>query len=62
MAANNYKSSVVRLGIPDKFIEQGTVEELHRECGYDAQGIYNTISGILLPEKMSLQVQSSTRN
>lgn len=62
MAAHNYRSSVVRLGIPDKFIEQGTVEELHRECGYDVQGIYNTISRILLPEKMSLQVQSSTRN
>lgn len=47
MAVNNYKSSVVRLGIPDKFIEQGTVEELHRECGYDAQGIYNAISKVL---------------
>jgi 1-deoxy-D-xylulose-5-phosphate synthase len=47
MAAHNYKASVARLGIPDKFIEQGTVEELHRECGYDADGIYNTITRIL---------------
>jgi 1-deoxy-D-xylulose-5-phosphate synthase len=27
------------LGVPDRFIEQGTVEELHRECGIDVEGI-----------------------
>ena len=34
---------VVSLGIPDKFIEQGTVEELISECGYNADNIYNSI-------------------
>jgi 1-deoxy-D-xylulose-5-phosphate synthase len=47
MAAHNYKASVTRLGIPDKFIEHGSVEELHHECGYDAEGIYNAIIRIL---------------
>lgn len=39
MADNNYQSAVKRLGIPDKFIEQGTNSELHKECGYDVEGI-----------------------
>lgn len=30
---------VRRLGIPDRFIEQGTLEELHHECGIDLEGI-----------------------
>ncbi len=34
-----YKNTVKRLGIPDQFVQHGTVEELHRECGYDTQGI-----------------------
>ncbi len=31
------------LGIPDRFIGQGTQNELRAECGYDAEGIYNTL-------------------
>ena len=34
---------VISLGIPDKFVEQGTVEELISECGYNADNIYNSI-------------------
>lgn len=34
---------VVSLGIPDKFIEQGTVDELISECGYNVDNIYNSI-------------------
>jgi 1-deoxy-D-xylulose-5-phosphate synthase len=39
MANNSYCAEVLRLGIPDRFIEQGSVGELWRECGYDAEGI-----------------------
>ncbi|PJJ83989.1 1-deoxy-D-xylulose-5-phosphate synthase [Mucilaginibacter auburnensis] len=39
MADNNYKAQVVRLGIPDKFIEHGEQPELWAECGYDAASI-----------------------
>ncbi len=42
MIHNGYCSKVVTLGVPDRFIEQGKVEELHRECGYDQQGIYHS--------------------
>ena len=34
---------VISLGIPDKFVEQGTVEELIYECGYNVDNIYNSI-------------------
>jgi len=43
MCDNNYTAEVRRLGIPDYFVEQGTQEELYRECGYDAGGIESTI-------------------
>ncbi len=40
MAENNYSAKVKLLGVPDKFIEQGSVAELQTECGYDINGIY----------------------
>jgi len=39
MADNQYKAEVVRLGIPDHFIEHGEQPELWAECGYDAASI-----------------------
>jgi len=47
MADHGYASRVCRLGIPDHFIEQGSVAELHHECGFDAQGIIMALSEIL---------------
>lgn len=43
MADHHYEAQLIRLGIPDRFIEQGSVGELWRECGYDAGGIYDTV-------------------
>jgi 1-deoxy-D-xylulose-5-phosphate synthase len=39
MNDNSYKAKVIRLGIPDRFVEHGTQEELYAECGFDATGI-----------------------
>ncbi len=39
MAANNFSATLKLLGIPDKFIEHGTPEDLYRECGIDVKGI-----------------------
>lgn len=39
MADHGYNAQIKRLGVPDRFIEQGSVGELHTECGYDANGI-----------------------
>jgi len=43
MADHRYNAQVIRLGIPDRFIEQGTIHELHRECGFDAKGIFKKV-------------------
>jgi 1-deoxy-D-xylulose-5-phosphate synthase len=40
---HGYKPSVTMLGIPDRLVEHGKPEELHRECGYDAAGIAATV-------------------
>ena len=39
MNDNRHQARIQRLGIPDRFIDHGTQEELYRECGYDAEGI-----------------------
>ena len=43
MIENGYSAKIKRLGIPDKFIEHGTQKELYNLCGYDTDGIYNTV-------------------
>ncbi len=43
MADNNYHATIKRIGVPDRFIEQGTPMELYHECGMDATSIANTI-------------------
>ena len=42
MADHNYFLKVQRLGIPDRVVEHGEQIELHRECGFDPQAIYET--------------------
>lgn len=44
MADNNYQAKVIRLGVPDRFIEHGTIPELQNECGFDAEGITKAIN------------------
>ena len=34
---------VTRLGVPDRFIPQGSPAQLHKLCGYDEDGIYQAI-------------------
>ncbi len=51
MCDNGYQAEVRRLGIPDYFVEQGTQEELIRECGFDAEGIEMTIREMVLSGK-----------
>jgi 1-deoxy-D-xylulose-5-phosphate synthase len=38
-AANNYKSNIKTLGIPDNFIDHGTVHELQKICGIDVDSL-----------------------
>lgn len=43
MTANGHSPEIDRLGIPDRFITQGTPAELRKICGIDARSIYNTL-------------------
>lgn len=47
MVENNYSARLKMLGVPDKFIEHGTVDELYRECGIDTRGIVETVTNLL---------------
>jgi len=47
MAENGYTAQVKVLGIPDKFIEHGTPEDLYKECGLDAKGIVSSVMHFL---------------
>ncbi len=46
IASNSLNLKVIPLGVPDRFIEQGTIPELFSECGFDQNGIYNTIINV----------------
>lgn len=39
MAEHGYAPRIKRLGIPDQFIAQGSVSELHKLCGFDVDSI-----------------------
>ncbi len=43
MSDNNYQPNISRIGIPDKFIEHGTIPELYKICGMDEESIVNKI-------------------
>lgn len=47
MQQHGYKNEVHILGIPDKVVEHGTLKELHKECGYDANAIAEAIRGFV---------------
>lgn len=53
MADYNYHLPVYRLGIPDRLVEHGTQTELHHECHYDQEAIYQKVHEIT--ENMSVE-------
>jgi 1-deoxy-D-xylulose-5-phosphate synthase len=51
MADHGYHAEVKRLGIPDRFVEQGKISELQKECGYDAESIFQSAKFIVQSAK-----------
>lgn len=43
MNQHGYKAAIKMLGIPDRIVEHGTLKELHKECGYDAAAIADSV-------------------
>ncbi len=44
MNDNHYQAEVIRLGIPDRFVEHGTTQQLRHECGFDEDSILEKIN------------------
>ena len=53
IADNKYQNTVKRLGIPDKFINHGTQQELWRDCNYDSVAIIEAVHDILKSQMIS---------
>lgn len=47
VASRNPDLRIVPFGIPDRFIEQGTIKELTAECGYDPDSIAKAILDLI---------------
>ncbi len=57
MVDQKYSAEVVRLGIPDEYIQHGTQKELWDECGYDTNAIVATIK-----EMLKLEVKEAVQS
>ena len=47
MAEHNYRNRLRIHGIPDRFLEQGTIEQLYKDCGLDADGIARIVQELI---------------
>jgi 1-deoxy-D-xylulose-5-phosphate synthase len=53
MTDHGYQAQVKRLGIPDEVIEHGEQIELHRECGFDPEGIADAVRNLAEVSKIA---------
>ena len=44
MSDHDYHPEMRRIGVPDKFVEHGTVAELYKLCKMDEDSIYNKLT------------------
>jgi 1-deoxy-D-xylulose-5-phosphate synthase len=51
MVDHGYQAQVKRLGIPDDIIEHGEQLDLHRDCGFDPEGIANAVKAFAEQEQ-----------
>jgi 1-deoxy-D-xylulose-5-phosphate synthase len=47
---NNYSVKIESLGVKDYFVEHGKPEELYHECGFDIEGIVETVRKYIKPK------------
>jgi len=53
MADHGYQCRVKRLGVPDRFIDHGSQQELYRECGFDPDSIRKEVQAIVKTRVLS---------
>jgi len=49
LITNGYKGQIINIGLPDSFVEHGSVEELYKEYNLDAESVHR-----LIKEKIEL--------
>ena len=52
MSDHGYRAEVQRLGVPDHFVEHGSLKELYRLCGIDAHSVMDTARKMLETKKV----------
>ncbi|MBI3123135.1 MAG: 1-deoxy-D-xylulose-5-phosphate synthase [Ignavibacteriales bacterium] len=46
-AEKNYKNDILRIALPDNFVDHGTQEELHKIIGIDPEGIFAKVKTLI---------------
>ena len=59
MFDNGYAVSVMRLGVPDQFIEHGRVDELQKICRYDIESIIEKAKELTAKEKLLVKIKEA---
>ena len=47
MHQNKYRAELKHIGIPDRFIEHGSIDDLYKECGMDLDSIVKGVQSLL---------------
>lgn len=56
LSENNFKNDMLRIGIPDEFIDHGTQSQLHKQLAIDPEGITERITAFCNQKKSSEKV------
>ena len=54
--SKNYKNDLQFIGLPDKFVDHGTQEELHHILGIDTDGIVERVKAFTQLNKIKSEV------
>jgi len=57
LSEKNLKNDVLRIGLPDKFVDHGTQAELHKLLGIDADGIARQIKEFYGSKKIKQEIE-----
>lgn len=53
---NNHKNDILRIGLPDHFVDHGTQEELHHLLGIDPDGIADKVKSFCSSKRINQEV------
>ena len=59
MAEHQYSCQLVRMGIPDRFIEHGSQDELYALCGFGPEAVLQKIIELVGAHKKKTRFQAA---